>query len=160
MVDVSGSSLLLTAALSVVAASLVWWSRVRRLTTVRSNVAGINALSEEILNANTAEEAEAMASEALGRILGAGKARVILRDQAQGPAGEAVRLGKAVEQGNEKTLYLPMVSGARPVGAFAITWLGDRCPYQVDERTPCSIWRIRSPSRWSCTTGGFSVSKC
>lgn len=134
MVDVSGSSQLLTAALSVVAASLVWWSRVRRLTGVRSNIAGINALSEEILKANTADEAEAMASEALGRVLSASKVKVILRDQALEAAGEAVQRGAAVEQEDEKTLYLPMISGARPVGALAVTWPGDRCPYQVDER--------------------------
>ncbi|MBE0659748.1 MAG: hybrid sensor histidine kinase/response regulator [Bryobacteraceae bacterium] len=134
MVDVAGSSQLLTAALSVVAASLVWWSRVRRLTVVRSNIAGINALSEEILNANTAEEAEKMAAAGLGKVLGAGKVRVILSDQALDAAGEAVRSGVAVERSNEKTLYLPMISGAKPSGAFAVSWLGEKCPYQIDER--------------------------
>lgn len=134
MVDVAGSSQLLTAALSVVAASLVWWSRVRRLTAVRSNIAGINSLSEEILKANTAEEAEAMAADGLGRVLGSGKVKVILRDQARDAAGEAVSSNAAVERGAEKTLYLPMISGARPSGALAVSWVGDKCPYQIDER--------------------------
>ncbi|MBA3974285.1 MAG: hypothetical protein C0504_08735 [Candidatus Solibacter sp.] len=134
MVDVAGSSQLLTAALSVVAASLVWWSRVRRLTVVRGNIAGINALSEEILKANTAEEAETMAARGLGKALGACGVKVILRDQARDAAGEAVSRGAAVERSNEKTLYLPMISGAKPAGAFAVSWTGDKCPYQIDER--------------------------
>lgn len=134
MVDVSGSSQFLTAALSVVAASLVWWSRVRRLTAVRSNIAGINALSEEILKANTADEAEAMAADGLGRVLGATRVKVILRDQARDAAGEAVQCGAAVERGSEKTLYLPMISGVRPSGALAVSWTADKCPFQIDER--------------------------
>jgi CheY-like chemotaxis protein len=101
---------------------------------VRSNIAGINALSEEILKANTADEAEAMAAAGLGRILGASTVKVILRDQARDAAGEAVRSGEAVERGGEKTLYLPMISGERPSGAFAISWTSDKCPYQIDER--------------------------
>lgn len=134
MVDVSGSSQFLTAALSVVAASLVWWSRVRRLTVVRSNIAGINALSEEILKANTADEAEAMAAEGLGRILSASRVKVNLRDQARDAVEETVRSGKAVERGSEKTLYLPMISGVRPSGALAVSWTADKCPFQIDER--------------------------
>jgi signal transduction histidine kinase len=44
------------AAISMAAASLVWWSRVRRLTRLRQTVALIHALTEEILGAQTAQE--------------------------------------------------------------------------------------------------------
>lgn len=134
MVDVANSSSLLTAALSVFAASLVWWSRVRRLTVLRNNVARINALSEEILSANTAEEAEAMASKCLEQAMGISSVRVILKDQATGVAADVVAGGKPVEEPGKKTIYFPMISGARPAGAFSLSWPGDKCPFQIDER--------------------------
>ncbi len=134
MVDVANSSPLLTAALSVIAASLVWWSRVRRLTALRNKIARINALSEEILSANTAEEAEAMASKCLEQAMGVSSVRVILREQATGAAADAMTSGKPVEETGRKTLYFPMISGTRPAGAFSLSWPGDKCPFQIDER--------------------------
>ena len=44
------------AAISMAAASLVWWNRVRRLTRLRQTVARIHALTEEILGAHSAQE--------------------------------------------------------------------------------------------------------
>jgi signal transduction histidine kinase len=134
MVDVADSSPLLTAALSVIAASLVWWSRVRRLTVLRNNVALINALSEEILSANTAEEAEAMASKRLEQEMGVSSVKVILKDQAKGAAADAMTSGRPIEEPAGKTIYFPMISGTRPAGAFSLSWPGEKCPFQIDER--------------------------
>jgi signal transduction histidine kinase len=134
MAQVPDSSSLIVAALSVAAASLVWWSRVRRLTALRNNIASITALSEGILAANTAEEAEIMAARGLESALGLSRVRVILRDQASGPAAEVVSNGKPVEPAGSKTLYLPMISGSRPAGAMELSWTGERCPIQADER--------------------------
>jgi len=50
------TSTIVTAAISIAAASLVWWHRVRRLTLLRQNVARIHALSEEILSAHSTQE--------------------------------------------------------------------------------------------------------
>lgn len=47
---------LVAAAVSMAAASLVWWNRVRRLTRLRQTVALVHALSEEILGAHSAQE--------------------------------------------------------------------------------------------------------
>jgi len=134
MVDVANSSPLLTAALSVIAASLVWWSRVRRLTALRNKIARINALSEEILSANSAEEAEAIASKCLEQAMGVGSVKIILKDQATGAAADAMNSGKPVEETGTKTLHLPMISGTRPAGVFSLSWPGDKCPFQIDER--------------------------
>lgn len=134
MAQVPDSSSLAAAALSVAAASIVWWSRVRRLTSLRHNVSRINALSEEILSANTAEEAETIAARGLKDALALVRVQVILRDQATGPAVEAVSGAKPVEPSGSRTLYLPMISGAKPAGALELTWTGEKCPFQIDER--------------------------
>lgn len=134
MAQVPDTSSLAVAALSVVAASLVWWSRVRRLTALRNNVARITALSEEILSASSAEEAEKMAAAGIDQILSLERVRVILRDQVPGQAADAIASGRPVEPAGGRVLYLPMISGAKPSGVLELIWSGDKRPFQTDER--------------------------
>jgi len=108
---------------------------VRRLTALRHSVARITALAEEILQANTAEEAEALAARGLTEALGLSGVRVILREQASGPAADAIRGGRPIEPAGLRTLYLPMLPGAHPAGALELNWTGNKCPLQTDERT-------------------------
>lgn len=138
MAQVPDTTSLAVAALSVVAASLVWWSRVRRLTAMRNNIARITALSEEILAASSAEEAEKMAAAGLDRSFGLERVRVLLRDQVSGPAAGAIASGKPVEPAGAKVLYLPMIAGCRPSGVLELVWAGEKPPFQTDERAALS----------------------
>lgn len=135
------STTLLTAAISIAAASLVWWNRVRRLTRLRQTVARIHALSEELLSAHSAEEILSHIEHALPPQLGLHSAAIFTLDDQNAPAiaaGEPASLDAAASchasrsvELRDSVLSLPMTVQGEARGVLQLS--GPATQPQQDE---------------------------
>jgi hypothetical protein len=133
---------LLTAVLSMAAASLVWWWRERRLARLRERVAAIHALSEEILSRRSAAAMQDLLAAELPAALEGVAPRLWLADRAAGllePAGgrgaaaplksggplvECLKSGapQREEDGGGLRLLLPMRVEGETTGVLELRW--------------------------------------
>ncbi|MBI5280482.1 MAG: hypothetical protein HY858_02280 [Candidatus Solibacter usitatus] len=137
------STTVATAVVSIVAASLVWWRRVRRLTRLRQTVAHINALSEEILSAHSAPEIVDQIAKALPELPPLASASILLTDPesselvlAAGPAGGrdvALRCHRSrAVASTDQEICLPMSALGSHAGVLRLSALEPLRP-QEDE---------------------------
>lgn len=129
------ASTILTAAISMAAASFVWWRRVRRLTRLRQTVARIHALTEEILGANSAQEILSCVEGALPQELGLHCAAIFTLSEEGAltvAAGTPASLESAQNchseravQASESTLSLPMTVQGEARGVLQFSGAAD-----------------------------------
>ncbi|MBE7543909.1 MAG: hypothetical protein M9913_22255 [Bryobacteraceae bacterium] len=96
---------LVTAFVSMGAASLVWWWRDRRLTRLRERVTAIQGLSEDILTGRSASAIQQVLNAALPSLLDGATPRLWLADRQSG----------LLEPADGRGSPMPLSSGSNPV---------------------------------------------
>ena len=106
---------LVTAVLSMGAASLVWWWRDRRLTRLRERVAAIQGLSEDILTGRSAAAIQQVLTAALPGLLDGAMPRLWLADRQSGLLEPVDGRGSPLPLTSGSNLVQQSFSAAAPI---------------------------------------------
>jgi nitrogen-specific signal transduction histidine kinase len=140
-----------TALVSMLIASLAWWSRVRRLARMRETILELHTLSEAVFSAASAGEIAERLSTTLGEVLDAGRVHVWVVDPQSGvlapmagPGPDAGRGATAercfkeqkdvAEEGPPARHFFPMVRNSAASGLLEVEWKLARRTLHFDER--------------------------
>lgn len=146
---------LITAILSMAAASLVWWFRDQRVNRLRKRIAAIQALSEDVLTGRSATAVQELLAETLPGLTGGAQARLWIAEPStreleaadgRGPAIAAQAQSDARRQcfdsgasqrddaGDGLRLLLPMRTEGRTLGVLELHWAQRTPRISVEEQ--------------------------